>query len=222
MKTIMVTGAGGDIGMAIVSKLSRDGNRVIAVVHNIENADGLRGLTNVEIASADVTKRGDLEALDKSVSGNIDWIVASHGHLDSEMNPEIQSLEAVRKTFEINSISLFSLAQVFLKRTNGFIVISSIAGLQPNGRLAAYSASKAAANSFATAFARNRSDKTFIALCPGPVAGKMRDKINAPGGQAPELVADLTAKMIADGSEYKSGDVVSIRDGAIKTESRLS
>jgi len=149
-------------------------------------------------------------------------LIASHGYIDTSTDIETQSPEAIEETFKVNIISLFYLTQVFLKRISmGMVFISSTSGIQANGKVAAYSASKAAVNSLSVALARNRSDKTFISVCPGPTAGQMREKIGAKGGQSPREVAVLVSQILQSDT-YKSGDIVTVRDGKSEIVSRLS
>ena len=223
MKTIMITGATGDIGIAIVSKLASGGNRIIAAVRNKEQCHTLESMNNIEIYEADVTERDDIERLAHDIKGGVDWIIASHGYIDSQTDIIAQKPEAIAKTFDVNTLSLFSIFQTFSSHlSQGMIFISSMAGIHPNGMIIAYSASKAAVNAFAEALAKNQPRKTFIALCPGAVRGKMREKIGVTGGQDPMLVADLVCDMMSEKSVYKSGDVVSIKNGIVKVEKQIS
>lgn len=206
MKTILVTGAYGGIGSAIVKELETQGHTVIAVGH----------------AEADVTTIEDIKKLSASVTQEIDWIVCSHGYIDPEVNLENQKPENIKKTFDVNLLSLVYITQVFLPRIKeGIVFISSSAGVRANGKYAAYSASKAGVNSLAQGLARNRENLTFVSVCPGPTDTDMRTLLGTSGGQDPALVAKLTGEIIASREMYKSGDVVSIRDGKIAIESRV-
>ncbi len=206
MKNILVTGALGGIGLAIVKELKVQGHTVIAVGQD----------------EADVTKTEDIERLSASNTEKIDWVICSHGYIDPETNLERQKPKNIEKTFDVNLLSLFYIAQIFLPRIKeGMVFISSTAGLRANGKHVAYSASKAGVNSFAQGLARNRENLIFISLCPGPTDTAMRERIGAPGGQDPVLVAKLTGEIISSRETYKSGDVVSIRDGKIQIESRV-
>jgi short-subunit dehydrogenase len=222
MKTILLTGASGGIGLAIISKLKAQGYKIIAVVKDKESQSKLEHLKDVSVHVADVSKYADIARLQKSIKEPIEWIVASHGFIDSETNIELQKPEAVEHTFKVNIISLFYITELFLKHiTSGMIFISSAAGVYPNGTIAAYSASKAGVNALAVALAKNRKEKTFISLCPGPTATSMRAKVGATGGQPPEAVAEALSELISKPEVYKSGDVVIVRDGKTEIISRL-
>ena len=214
MKTIMVTGASGDIGACIVSHLRREGYDVIAVIHDAARGATTPALAGIETYITDISMPTEVAALAKAITRPISWIVAAHGYMSTELDFMKMSTDEVAQTFAINTFSILSLTKFFLPTLEkGLVVISSTAGLSANGKVAAYSASKAAVNSLVQGFARNKSEHTFLALCPGPTKGKMREKIGAEGGQDPSLVADALLALIAENGEYKSGDIVSVKDG---------
>lgn len=222
MKTILLTGASGDIGSAFITKLIAEGYRVIGVTHSDASAEKVRTLYGIDTFVADLGLHTDIVKLGTEIIEPIDWLVTAHGYIDTELDFMQATSEHIETTFRVNTLSNIYLAQAFLPRlARGIVLISSTAGISANGRTLAYSASKAGANSLAQGFARNKSEQTFIALCPGPTKGVMRDKIGAEGGQEPSLVADALSRIIGDGSEYMSGDIVSVKDGALKIESRI-
>ncbi len=213
MKTILLTGADGGIGSAIKETLETAGNEVIPITR----------------ADADLSSYSDIEKLEQKISAEgtkIDWIVCAHGYIDTETDLEKQSVEAIETTFKINSLSLIYIAKYFLKDLNqggGMIFLSSSAGVEANGRTAAYSASKAAVNNLAQGLARNRSEFSFISICPGPTNTQMRERLahDSSTKQSPALIADIAHKIISEESAYKSGDIVSIKDGEEKLVSGI-
>ena len=206
MKTILLTGANGGIGSVIKKVLEQNGDSVIGL----------------ERKDADLGSYDDSKKLATSLSDDIDWIICAHGYIDPETNLENQNPEAIEETFRVNILSLFYIAQLFLKRLKmGMIFISSTSGIAANGRHAAYSASKAGVNSFAQALARNRVKQTFIALCPGPTATTMRARVGVAGGQDPSEVAKIVVEIVSSAGEYRSGDIISVRDGKVIIESRV-
>lgn len=206
MERILVTGADGGIGSAIVETLKSAGYSVIATTAH----------------DTDLTDAAAVATLKERV-GDVDWIICSHGYIDSEHILEKQSSEAIEMTFAVNTLSLFWLARAFLPALRtGMVIISSTAGVSANGRFAAYSASKAAANAFVQALARNRPEKKFFAVAPGPTNTAMRERIahDAAKMQSPALIAELVRDIVR-GDEYHSGDVVVIKDGTRSIASRV-
>lgn len=199
---ILVTGASGGIGSAITEALQERGRHVIGTDRN----------------DADMSSYEDIKrfALNIAKERRIDWVVYAHGFIDAETDLAKQSRESIMSTFEINTLSIIHLTQMLLPQIEtGIIFISSTAALSPNGHYAAYSASKAAVNAFSQALAKNRQELTCIAICPGPTNTAMRKKIarDAALSQPPEAVACTVADIICGKSNYKSGDIVVVKDG---------
>jgi short-subunit dehydrogenase len=222
MKTIIVTGASGDIGSVIIQELIAQNHRVIAVLKNKDSLSHSKLPENTPVFFIDLENPNGLISLEKEIGEKIDWIVAAHGYIDPETDLSKQKIENIHATFQINTISLIQITQLFYKKiTQGIIFVSSTSGISANGRYAAYSASKAAVNSLATAFARNMSNLKFYSICPGPTAGKMREKLGAQGGQNPKVIAQLASTLINSDPAYKSGDVISLRDEKVEIVSRI-
>ncbi len=207
MKTILLTGAQGGIGTAIAQILKQNGNNVIGV----------------DRAEADLSSYEDIQKLEKRIAGEgtvLDWSVFAHGFIDSETDLQKQRPENIDATFQLNIVSIVYCAQLFLKhlrKGGGMVFLSSTAALSPNGRYAAYSASKAAVNAFAQALARNRPEQVFYTVCPGPTNTPMREKIadDASQSQPPSAVASVVADLISGKTDYKSGDIIVVRDGNV-------
>ncbi len=221
MSTIIVTGASGDIGSATIRALMALGHDVIGVSRTVANEDG-RELPACEMRHADLGDAASIEALVATLPERFDWLVTAHGYIDPSMDPLAVSAASVERTFSVNATSQIHLVRHLRERMQrGMILISSSAGTAANGRIAAYSASKAAVSSLAQGFARNISDRTFMAICPGPTAGRMRERIGTPGGQPPSAVAALIADIIEGTTEYVSGDVLLVKDEQRSIVSRI-
>jgi short-subunit dehydrogenase len=213
MKTILLTGASGGIGSAISEALRTAGHTVIGVTRE----------------DADVTAPEAVRALKERMLKNaaqIDWLVCAHGFIDAETNLEKERPEDIRKTFDVNIVSLLYLLQQFqphLSHNGGMIALSSSAGLVPNGKYAAYSASKAAVNAFMLASARANEQLQFVTICPARTNTAMRARIasDASESQDPRAVAAVVTNIIDGSAGYKSGDTISVRDGAASIASRL-
>ncbi len=207
---ILLTGAGGGIGSATKAALEAAGAHVIAV----------------DRQDADLASYEEMKALSERVAKDVslDWLVFAHGFISAETEFEKQKPEEIKLTFDLNILSVMYLTQLLLpslRPGGGVIFISSSAGLNPNGKYAAYSASKAAVNAFAKALARNKTGYMFLSVCPGPTNTAMRLKIGEDprAAQSPAVVAHLITQLVFGTGEYHSGDVIVVRDGKISVES---
>lgn len=213
MKTILLTGANGGIGASIKNKLTLAGFNVIAITQ--KDAD----LSKKE--AIDTLKRGALSEVSQ-----IDWIICAHGFIDTEQVLENQTEENIEATFRINTLATVYLAQALLEKIpegGGIIAVSSSAGVRPSGRLAVYSASKSAVNSFMQALAMNRPSQKFFSLCPGPTNTPMRERIahDAAQMQSPDVIADVVLELVNEESAYASGDIILVKDGASSIVGKL-
>jgi short-subunit dehydrogenase len=221
MSTIIVTGVAGDIGSVTADALSARGYTVIGVVRSASAPTTTSRVVRTVVA--DLADRASIESLAAVLPERFAWLVTAHGYIDPSTDPLLVPAASVARTFAVNAVSQIDLIQTLASRIQlGMILVSSSAGLSANGRVAAYSASKAAVNSIAQGFARNLPHLTFISVCPGPTVGRMRERIAAPGGQPPAAVASLIADIVAGATEFKSGDVVLVRDGKRTIESRIN
>jgi len=200
---VLITGASGGIGEAAARLLESRGFGVIKVDHD----------------DADLSKYIDIERLVARIvqqHGSLDWVVYSHGYIDTETDFAQQKPENIETTVNVNTLSILHLTRLLLPHVrNGIVFVSSSTAIYPNGRYAVYSASKAAVNAFTQALARNRPERSFIAVCPGRTNTAMRAKIagDAAESQSPAIVAEVIANIVRGSSPYKNGDVVLVKDG---------
>lgn len=213
MKNVLITGANGGIGGSIEKKLTEAGFNVIGITQK----------------DADLSKKEAIDALKVGILSSvsqIDWIICAHGFIDTEQVLEKQTEENIEATFRLNTLSIVYLAQALLEKVpegGGMIAISSSAGVRPSGRLAVYSASKAAVNSFMQALAMNRPSQKFFSLCPGPTNTQMRERIagDAAQMQSPDVIADVVVELVNGASTYNSGNVILVKDGVSSIVSTL-
>jgi short-subunit dehydrogenase len=206
--------------------------RVIAVTRPMSSAELRPKPENSERLiheTADLSSFLGIAALEASVARqdiDLNWLVFAHGFIDSETTIEKQRPEDVATTFQVNVLSVIYLCQLFLKHMStggGILCVSSTAGLEANGRYAAYSASKAAVNNFMQGLARNQPALTFLTICPGPTRTAMLEKIGGDfaSGQDVSAVTNVMLRIMARQADYKSGDIIVVRDGRVTLGGRL-
>lgn len=204
MKTILLTGSSGGIGSAIRHTLENTGYTVIAADRN----------------TYDLASQKAIEELSSAI-GRIDTIVCAHGYIDTASSFREQSIEALQKTFDVNTLSIAYLARQFPNAD--MIVLSSTAALHPNGKYPAYSASKAAVNTLMQNLACHSPERRYITICPGATNTKMREKIahDAVQHQNPMVIADVVLSAMQEKNTYASGDIISVKKGVTKIVSRI-
>jgi 3(or 17)beta-hydroxysteroid dehydrogenase len=186
-KIVLVTGAAGAIGAAVVAAVRATGGVAIASDLNERGAD----------APLDVTAEGDWQ-------GVIDGIEQTHGRLDGLVNAAgiavVGSVEKLdfatwRRVLSVNLDGAFlgcKYAFPLLRKRGGSIVnLSSVSGLVGGSNLTAYNASKGGLSlltkSVALHGARYNPAVRCNAVCPAFLEGPMVDSI-AQGSRRPEAV----------------------------------
>jgi NAD(P)-dependent dehydrogenase (short-subunit alcohol dehydrogenase family) len=209
-----------------------DACRVIAVTRPAPSEESQTLPENSERlirATADLSSFAGITALEASISKRniaLDWLVFAHGFIDRETIIEKQRPEDILATFQVNVLSVIHLCQLFLKHLRnggGIICVSSTAGLEANGRYAAYSASKAAVNNFMQGLARNRPALTIFTICAGPTRTAMLEKIGGDmaGAQDVSAVTDVILRLMAGPADSMSGDIIVVRGGLVTLGGRL-
>jgi uncharacterized protein len=233
MQTVLVTGAGGGIGSALVrTLLEGNAHRVIAVTRPKPLADTQARLDNCDRLiqkSIDLSSYSEISTLETYIAESkldLDWLIIAHGFIDDETVLENQRPENILTTFQVNILSVIYLCQLLLrhvKKGGGIMCVSSTAGLVANGRYAAYSAAKAAVNNFMQGLARNRPTLSFFTVCAGPTRTPMLEKIGGDPAAAQDtcVVGDLMFQLMSRHADYKSGDIVVVRDGRVTLGGRL-
>lgn len=228
---IIVTGATGGIGSAIVELLAPTAV-VIAVGKTSHSLKDLqerikhKGLQCIPCV-ADLEKPTGARIISRKArsTGTVTWIVHSAGFVSTEesfmMKPAI-----LLKTFAVNVFSFIEVLGPLLPALKkGVIAISSTAALWGNPRYPIYGASKAALNIAMQSLARQfgNDGRRAIAICPGPTNTKMRGRIagDAAKQQSPEIVAALVRDIIFK-NIHDNGDILVIRDGVSTLHERLS
>jgi NAD(P)-dependent dehydrogenase (short-subunit alcohol dehydrogenase family) len=144
-KSILVTGASSGIGAAIVSRLAKDGHRVVGTTRKAgpKNPDG------TEMLELDVTSDASVQACFKSFlerTGRIDVLINNAGYLQSGAIEEV-TLDQAHAQFETNYFGVVRMVRAVLPamraQKSGLIAsTSSLAGLVPLPFWGHYNASK--------------------------------------------------------------------------------
>lgn len=239
-KTVLVTGASGEIGREIAKAFAKEGYKVAIHYNNNEKAASelkallLNNGSEAEIFKADLLKSEQAKSLAESVIarfGKIDVLINNAGKslvkpfLDTEDNEGAELIS-------LNLISAMALSKYasedMLKRKSGRIInISSVWGISGASCEVYYSASKAGMIGFTKALAAELSYSgiTVNAIAPGVIDTKMNAHLSK--DEKADLLNDIPAGRFGNGydiaklalflsssdADYITGQTVNISGG---------
>ena len=242
-KNIIVTGATGDLGVAIVQRLISQGANVLAVARHqseISRLATFSGPGTLETSVADVSDAAQVLGYATrafELWGPIDGFVNNAG-IQTPVRPIVDFPEK-----DFDRVMAVNIRGVFLgmkyvlprMREGGSVVnMSSALGLVGGAGICAYVASKHAIIGLTKTAALEQGARgvRVNACCPGPIAGRMTFKLaeevfagskktfaeTVPLGRhgTPEDVAGLVSYLLSDDSSYATGTAHSV-DGGFST-----
>lgn len=236
-KVAVVTGASSGIGQAVAVALAKEGAKIIFTYNSNEKGanETLRQVgENGKKIKVDFAKRGDIANLFKVVKekyGKFDILVNNAG---GDKANGLFEMSGWRETFEINLFAVVYCTEMAVELMKGSGRIINISSIYSDGKVAskkytAYSAAKAALNSFTQTMAKNLAPGILVnAVAPGyvdtPGWGEMTKEEKKQEGKdqlidrmiQSEEVADLTVAVIKN--DAVTGEVIVIDGGlSLKT-----
>ena len=154
MPSVLVTGAGRGIGLAITEHMSRRGWDVYATARSDAALNSLDRLPNVHPIALDITDRSAIAALPDQLPAELNGVVNNAGII---VNGPVEglSLDDLTQQLDINVISQIAVTQAVLpkiRNARGRVVfMSSVSGMFTTPGTGAYNASKYAIESLADA-----------------------------------------------------------------------
>jgi NAD(P)-dependent dehydrogenase (short-subunit alcohol dehydrogenase family) len=210
-RTVVVTGAAGGIGAALVRRFALAGARVALLDRDVDGAaDVAADLGDVEtlVLRCDVTSVADCAAaIDAVVAtwGGVDVLVANAGitQLGRFVDTDV---DVIRRVVDVNLFGAVNSTKAalasLLERRGRIIVMSSVAGVAPLVGRTGYAASKHALHGFFDSLrAEHRDDGLRVLLvCPSFVDTAIGDHALGPdGGPAtPDSRTGVKAPMAPD------------------------
>ena len=234
-KKILVTGATGGIGGAIVKKLnSLNANIMASGTNDLKLNRLVNEFPKINVIKFDISQHSKIEEFIEEVSktlGGLDVLINNAGITMDNLSLRMKS-EEWEKVISLNLTSSFYLSKFaikkMLKNKFGRIVnITSIVGHTGNLGQSNYSASKAGliAMSKSLAIEYARKNITINCVSPGFIETNMTDKINENYKQellsripmnklgTGEDVSNTVAFLSSDSSSYITGETIHVNGG---------
>jgi 3-oxoacyl-[acyl-carrier protein] reductase len=235
-KNIIVTGASGGIGNAIIKKLSESGANILASGTRIEKLEELKkNFEGLKILKFDISQSDKIEEFIENATnelgGSLDGIVNNAGITKDNLAIRM-SLDEWQKVININLTSTFLMSKFaikkMLKNKSGKIVnITSVVGHTGNLGQANYTASKAGIVAMSKSLAIEYAKKNININCisPGFIQTAMTDKIDdkfkeviiskIPSARLgePDDIANAVLFLSSDQSNYINGETLHVNGG---------
>ena len=235
-KNVIVTGASGGIGNAIIKKLSEAGANILASGTRIEKLEDLKkNFEGLKILKFDISQSDKIEEFIENATnelgGSLDGIVNNAGITQDNLAIRM-NLDEWQKVININLTSTFLMSKVaikkMLKNKSGKIVnITSVVGHTGNLGQANYTASKAGIVAMSKSLAIEYAKKNININCisPGFIKTAMTDKIDEkfkeviiwkiPSARLgePDDIANAVLFLSSDQSDYINGETLHVNGG---------
>lgn len=202
-KTVLLTGATGDIGMEIARELSCRGARLLLVARHAEKLHAL----SAEIVAAggdavpmpcDITNQESVQSLIKQVRERFETIHLLVNNAGRELAKPLQVSrpQDFRDLFEINVFALAEMTRCMLqvmKSGSAIVHVASLTGMVGSPGLGVYAASKAAVIALTRTASKELAGRKIRvnAVAPGLIESEMTQRIFSK--YTPEQVASLKA-----------------------------
>ena len=235
-KKIIVTGASGGIGNAIIKKLSEVGANILASGTRIEKLEKLKkNFKNIKILRCDMSESNKIEEFIENATnelgGSLDCIINNAGIAQDNLAIRM-SLEEWQKVINVNLTSTFLMSKFaikkMLKNKAGKIVnITSVVGHTGNLGQVNYTASKAGIIAMSKSLAIEYAKKNININCisPGFIKTAMTDKIEDKFKEAiiskipssrlgePDDIANAVLFLSSNQSNYINGETLHVNGG---------
>ena len=235
-KNVIITGASGGIGNAIVEKLYKNGANILATGTKTEKLEELKlKFDNIKILKFDISQHEKIEEFinnaTEKLGGSLDCIVNNAGITKDNLTIRM-NLEEWKKVIDINLTSTFLMCKYSIKKmlknkAGKIINISSVVGHTGNAGQANYSASKAGIVAMSKSLSIEYAKKNINVNCisPGFISTAMTDKIDEKYKDAiiakipsnrlgkPEDIANAVIFLGSDQSDYINGETIHVNGG---------
>lgn len=224
-KTVLITGGGSGIGLAIAKLLTEKGNRVIIVGRNeAKLQQAAAQLAGVTALTADITSEASLTQLVQRVQadfGDLSVLINNAGQAATyQLTEGADAFAKASAEISINYLAMIHLTELLLPVLSAqpeaaVVNVSSILAYAPSAAVPTYSASKAAVHSYTQALRHTLKAGTVrvFELMPPLVDTEFSAEIGGANGISPQQVADeLLAGLNNDEYEIRVGQTAGFYD----------
>ncbi len=207
MKTVLITGCSSGFGLATAHYFLERGWKVIATMRS-PNGGLFRASEHLRVLALDVTDPGSIQRVLED-AGPIDVLVNNAG-IGLLGALEGVSMQAIRDTFETNTLGLIAMIQAILpqfrQRKAGVVInVTSSVTMKSLPLLSVYTASKAAVNAFTESLALELAafNVRVNLVLPGraPTTDFGKNAQSRVQGSIPDPYTELAQKMFAQWSQ---------------------
>ena len=236
-KYALITGASGDIGIAISKKLISEGYHLYVHYHQNEKVlKDLKSLYKDNIIlpiKADLTSKTGVQELLEHIKMPVELVVFNSGMSHYGLVTDLNDVE-IDQMVELHITSPFRLIQKLIpsmitKRKGNIVLISSIWGITGASCEVLYSMVKGGQNAYVKALAKELAPSHIRvnAIAPGATSTKMlaqftSEELNQlqeeiPLGRlgTPDEIAETVIFLASEKSSYITGQVISVNGGWI-------
>ena len=207
---VAVTGAGGNLGRALVKELLGRGARILAIDVNQKALDSLRPLASKEdlsIQRMDLSRASRAIAWKKAVQFQPDGIILNAGITNIAPFMETKE-EDFRKVFEVNFFSAVGALHALLPdliQKRGFVTaISSVSGFAPLKNRSAYCPSKHSISAFMDTLRSETPEVDFLIAYPSFLTTEVQSSSDqAPRQSRGSVTPQQVARAIVEGIERR-------------------
>lgn len=215
-QVVLVTGAAGGMGKAIIEDQLEQGNIVIGIDLTVASLAHL-AQKSLHLYEVNVLQEEPIQAIFHEVYakyGRIDGLVNALGIAQAATPIEEVSMDEWNRLMEVNVKSLFITTKAVVpymkERQKGSIVtIASISAVRPRPGLQAYIASKGAAESFSRALAIELASHQIRVntIHPGPANTQMLAQFTAEGADAEQTKHNIFIQSVPLGRLVDPTDI---------------
>ncbi|WP_431811167.1 SDR family NAD(P)-dependent oxidoreductase [Lysinibacillus sp. FW12] len=215
-QVIVVTGAGGGMGKAIIEEQLKQGNIVVALDLSVEPLKEIAH-DSLQCFEVNVLHEERVHAICQQVFdnyGRIDGLVNALGVAQSATPIEQVTMDEWDRLMDVNVKSLFITTKAivpFMKQQQkgSIITIASISAVRPRPGLQAYIASKGAAESFTRGLAIELASSQIRVntIHPGPADTQMLGQFAAQGADIEQTKQSVFVQSVPLGRLVKPSDI---------------